>query len=54
MTGVETGEPICRKPGIVIVWPEAGENAWSIGRRYAIPAARAAEAAVGKPLVLKV
>lgn len=54
VTRVETGEPIARRPGIVIVWPEAGEDAWSIGRRYAIPAAQAAEAAPGKPLVLKV
>ncbi|MBR1559614.1 MAG: DUF3794 domain-containing protein [Clostridia bacterium] len=54
VTNVEAGEPIRRRPGIVIVWPEAGEDAWSIGRRYAIPAARAADAAPGKALVLKV
>lgn len=51
---VTAGEPIQRRPGIVIVWPEAGEDAWSIARRYAIPSARAAEAVPGKALVLKV
>ena len=54
VAGVEAGEPIVRQPGIVIVWPDAGEDAWSIGKRYAIPAAEAADAAPGKPLVLKI
>lgn len=54
VTGVEQGEPIERRPGIVIVWPDPGENAWSIGRRYAIPAAQAEAVTAGKPLVLTV
>ena len=54
VTDVEEGEPLARRPGIVIVWPEAGEDAWSIGRRYAIPAARAADAQPDKALVLKI
>lgn len=53
VTGIEQGAPICRRPGIVIVWPGEGEDAWRLGQRYAIPAARAAEARTGKPLVLK-
>ena len=53
VTGIETGEPLKRRPGIVIVWPEVGEDAWAIGRRYAIPAEQAADAAPGKALVLK-
>ena len=51
---VAEGPTMTRKPGIVIVWPEAGEDAWTIGKRYAIPAARASEADAGQPLVLKV
>ena len=51
---VESGEPIRRRSGIVIVWPDGSEDAWSIGKRYAIPAREAAEFSVGKPLVLKV
>ena len=54
VTDVQEGEPLNRRPGIVIVWPEAGEDAWSIGRRYAIPAAQAQDAAPGKALVLRV
>ena len=51
---VSEGAEIQRQPGIVIVWPAPGEDAWALGRRYAIPAAEAAEAAPGSPLVLKV
>ena len=51
---VEEGAPIVRQPGIVIVWPAEGDTAWTLGRRYAIPAARAEGIAPGKPLVLKV
>ena len=54
VTGVSEGAPIRRSPGIVIVWPGEGEDGWSLGRRYAIPAAQATEASVGRPLVLKV
>ena len=51
---VSEGGEIRRQPGIVIVWPAPGEDAWALGRRYAIPAVEAAEAAPGSPLVLKV
>lgn len=54
VTDVQSGAPLQRQPGIVIVWPEAGEDAWSIGRKYAIPSEQAQEAAEGKALVLKV
>ena len=50
---IETGAPIQRRPGIVICWPEPGETPWQLGRRYAIPAASAAEAEPGRPLVLR-
>jgi hypothetical protein len=54
VSGVTEGEPIDRKPGIVLYWPCEGEDAWDIGRRYAIPAEQTQDVAVGKPLVLKV
>ena len=53
VTDIREGEPVRRRPGVVIVWPEAGEDAWSLGRRYAIPAEQAAGASPGQPLVLK-
>lgn len=54
VTDVAEGGPLERRPGIVIVWPGAGEDAWSIARRYAIPCDQAAEAQPGKALVLKI
>lgn len=53
VTDVQEGVPLVRRSGIVIVWPGAGEDAWSIARRYAIPSAQAADAQPGKALVLK-
>jgi len=53
VTDVTEGSPLVRQSGIVIVWPGAGEDAWSIARRYAIPSTQAAEAQAGKALVLK-
>ena len=53
VTDVTESGPLVRQSGIVIVWPEAGEDAWSIARRYAIPSTQAAEAQAGKALVLK-
>ena len=53
VTDVAQGGPLQRQCGIVIVWPGVGEDAWSIARRYAIPADQAAEAQPGKALVLK-
>jgi len=58
---VTEGEPIRQRPGIVILWPNEGETAWEIGKRYALPVARVAGESekkrrieVGKPLVLKI
>ena len=53
VTNVTEGAPLSRRPGIVIVWPEEGEDAWTIARRYAIPAEQAADAQTGRALVLK-
>ena len=33
------GEPIRKRPGIVILWPCEGEDGWSIGKRYGVPVA---------------
>lgn len=57
---IEEAEPPKRRPGYVILWPEPGEDTWSIGRRYAIPEAQVVECAgegcvaSGKPLVLRI
>lgn len=57
---VSEGETIQRRSGIVILWPDEGESAWEIGKRYALPVAqivgegekkRRIEA--GKPIILK-
>lgn len=50
---VTEGAPLQRRPGIVIYWPQEGETAWQLGRRYAIPADQAGEAEAGKPLVVR-
>ena len=54
VTDVQEGAPLRRQNGIVIVWPGEGEDAWTIARRYAIPAAQAADAQAGKALVLRI
>lgn len=57
---ISEGETVKRRPGYVIFWPEKGEDAWSIGRRYAIPEAQVQACAdegciqPGSPLVLKI
>ncbi len=56
---VREAEAAPRRHGYVIYWPEAGEDAWNIGRRYGVPEAEVAESAgdevaPGKPVVLRV
>ena len=34
---VTEGDPIAKRPGIVILWPAENESAWDIGKRYALP-----------------
>ena len=48
----ESGQ-IHRRPGIVIAWPDAGDDPWRIGKRYGVPAEQVGETAPGKPIVLK-
>ena len=51
---VEEGEPLRRRPGIIIRWPAPGESAWELGKRYSIPAGEIGEAEPGRPVVLKI
>lgn len=37
VTGVEEGANLRRCPGIILFWPGAGDNLWTIGRRYSMP-----------------
>lgn len=37
VTGIEEGEALNRRPGIILFWPRPGDNIWTIGRRYGIP-----------------
>ena len=54
VSGIEPGEPLERRPGIVVCWPREDETAWTLGKRYAVPAARADGIEAGKPLVMRV
>lgn len=51
---VEEGEPVRRRAGIVMAWPEAGETAWDLARRYAVPVERVGSVEAGKCAVIKV
>ena len=56
---VREAEAEPRRPGYVICWPEAGEDAWAIGRRYGIPESAVAgsedkEITRGQPVVLRI
>lgn len=56
--GVEPAQP--RQSGLMIVWPQDGDSAWSIGKKYRIPLsevkAQAGDGATlsGKPIVMRV
>lgn len=51
---IEEGEPLQRRPGIVVSWPLEGETAWDIGKRYAVPSDGVGEVKPGEPVVLRV
>lgn len=53
---ISEGETVQKKPGYIICWPEAGEDAWTIGKRYAVAAAKLGDGQVeaGKPLVIRI
>jgi len=57
VTGIEISEPIQRRPGLVLLWPGEKEDAWTIGKRYALPAESVADGntiAPGTPIILKI
>ena len=60
VTGMEAGESAPRRPGYIICWPEGGEGAWDIGKRYGVPESTVLEGAgegrlrSGQPLVLRI
>lgn len=57
-TDVREGDAIERRTGFVIFWPEAGDDAWMIGRRYHVGeesvkrSAENGEVEAGKPIVI--
>lgn len=59
VTALEAGEAAARRPGYIICWPEIGEDAWAIGRKYGVALADVSEAAggavqPGHPLVVRI
>lgn len=51
---IEEDDPIRRRPGIVVAWPQTGETPWDLGKRYAVPAEGVGEVEAGKPVVIRV
>jgi len=58
---VKEADEIRRRSGMVILWPDEGESAWEIGKRYALPVDRVVgegdkkrRIEAGKPIVLKI
>ena len=43
-----------RPSGILILWPVAGDTAWSIGEKHRVAQSRIGAAEPGKPIVLRV
>lgn len=56
VTELSEGEELQRRPGYIICWPESDEDAWCIGKRYAVPGANLKDSKVeaGRPLVLRI
>lgn len=60
VSDISEGEVQPRKPGYIICWPESGEDAWSIGKRYGISASAVMESTAdkkivsGQPLILRI
>ena len=53
---VSEGEELQRRPGYIICWPEADEDIWCIGKRYAVSGANLETGRVetGRPLVIRI
>jgi len=57
VTDLQLGEKMQKKSGYIICWPGADEDAWTIGKRYAVSEERllaAGKIENGKPLVIRV
>ncbi len=52
--GVEAEEGEPGKSGVLIIWPQAGDTAWSIGERHRVAQSRISAVEPGKPIVLRV
>ena len=56
VTQIAEGEPIDRRPGYIICWPEEGEDAWAVAKRYGVAAAALSPdqtISPNRPLVLR-
>ena len=53
VTELEEGEALSRRAGIVITWPVAGETAWDIGKRYAVPGENVGDVNTGEAVVIR-
>jgi hypothetical protein len=51
---VEAAEGEPGKSGILVVWPQEGDTAWSIGERHRVAQSRVGAVEPGKPIVLRV
>ena len=51
---MEEAEAKPRDVGLVIVWPDESDTAWSVGKRYALREAQVGDVSPGKPVVLRV
>lgn len=51
---VEEGAPVARRAGIVMAWPQAGETAWDLAKRYAVGPDRVGAVEAGQCVVIKV
>ena len=54
LTDVEAGAEIRKKPGYVIFWPEGGEDAWTVGKRYGVETTAVGPVKPGEPVIVKI
>ena len=55
---ISEGEPLIKKPGLMIVWPTEDDTPWTIGKRYSVPeeyvaSLRSQTESPGKAIVIK-
>ena len=54
VTDVRADAPIERRPGIIICFPDADEDAWALGKRYAVPPERCAIPEDGGAVIIRI